>query len=269
MKKVLLATDGKNFSPSAFDFSQKLNALEHILLTGIFLPSPELTYSFAGTSPYVPLIEEYGAASVEPAVEKFLEACVNSGMECTVHKNLNSFALSELKRETRFADLMVVPGENFFDDIKITGPDETMGNVLHISECPVIIIPENAAFPESLILTYDGSPSSVFSIKSFACLFPYLCHLPAKLVYCSRKEEAVPEEQNITELVNRHFPNLSVEQLEADPKKYLTTWMQGYTKPILIAGAYGRSGFSRLFRQSFISEVLNEHKIPVFTVHMK
>ncbi|WP_143306430.1 universal stress protein [Chitinophaga vietnamensis] len=267
MKKILLATDGNNFSEGAFAFARKLNEREHVLLTGIFLPSPDYTYPLASASPYVPLVEEYAAASVEPAVEKFLEACVNNGLECHVHKNLHAYAMAELKRETRFADLLIVCGEKFFDELRIAGPDEMLSNALHQSECPVVITPEGYHFPESVILSYDGSAASAFAIKSFAYLFPDLCNKPAILIYCNEKESSMPEEENITELVKQHFTDLTIQKLDINPKKYFDTWLRDIKLPILVTGAYGRTGVSRLLKQSFAAQILNEHRIPVFIAH--
>ena len=41
MKKIILISDGRNFSDAAFEFAKRLNELQPILLTGIFLPQTD------------------------------------------------------------------------------------------------------------------------------------------------------------------------------------------------------------------------------------
>ena len=36
---------------------------------------------------------------------------------------------------------------------------------------------------------------------------------------------------------------------------------------ILVSGSFGRSMFSEMFRKSFVSDVIAEHKLPVFIAH--
>ena len=38
MKKILIAFDGTHFSDGAFEFARRVNELQPILLTGVFLP---------------------------------------------------------------------------------------------------------------------------------------------------------------------------------------------------------------------------------------
>jgi nucleotide-binding universal stress UspA family protein len=39
------------------------------------------------------------------------------------------------------------------------------------------------------------------------------------------------------------------------------------TEYMLVTGAYGRSELSNLFKKSFLSDVIGQHKIPVFVAH--
>ena len=81
MKKVLVAFDGSNFSEGAFEFARRLNELEPILVTGVFMPQVEYAnlWSYAaaananvGTS-YIPLIEEEESDLVKLNIERFEE----------------------------------------------------------------------------------------------------------------------------------------------------------------------------------------------------
>lgn len=143
-----------------------------------------------------------------------------------------------------------------------------MKEALHASECPIIVVPEEFDFPERNIMAYDGSDSAVFAIKQFAYLLPELCINETLMVYVSENNDfQLPDESNIEELAKRHFKNLDFLKLQVNAKKYFTTWLSEKKNALLISGSQGRSPVSELFRNSFVAEVIAEHKLPVFIAH--
>ena len=147
-------------------------------------------------------------------------------------------------------------------------PNDYMKEALHHSECPVIIVPEKFQFPKVNILAYDGSESSVYAIKQFTYLFPELCRHETLLVYSSAKNEhEVPEKQQIEELTKQHFLNVSLLKLDFDPKKNFGRWINENSNAILVSGSFGRSMVSEMFKKSFVTDVIAEHRLPVFIAH--
>ena len=143
-----------------------------------------------------------------------------------------------------------------------------MEDGLHGVESPVLVIPEKFDYPMTNILSYDGNKSSVYAIKQFAYLFPEMSGNPTLLVYANKKTDSeIPEEVNIEELTARHFPDLTVTKIDSSSGKYFGAWISKKKSAILISGSFGRSLFSRIFRKSFISDVIRDHKLPVFIAH--
>ncbi|HEY9262114.1 hypothetical protein [Chitinophaga sp.] len=268
MKKVLLAVDGDNFPEGAFEFARKMNEQEPILLTGVFLPELDLSRNITYASVFVPLLETYAAESLEKSIATFRQQCMRYGIDYNIHNNLPEYGIPELKKETRFADLLLLGHEKFYGDLSIYGTEEFLGGALHNAECPVIAVPEKFSFPESIILTYDGGSSAAHAIKSFAYLFPQLCDRKAILIYSTAIEREMPEMEKIKELAGHHFSNLEFQVLNADPKKYFGTWLDNIKHPIVVSGSYNRTGVSRTFKHSFISEIMREHKVPVYIAHL-
>lgn len=272
MKKILLAFDGSHFSEGAFEFARTMNEMEPILLLGVFLPQANYAnlWSYAGAaegSVYIPLLESDEAEEVQQNIEKFKRMCAKNDIDYRVHKELLDFALPELKKETRFADLVILGSESFYANISSGAPNDYLKEAIHAAECPVLIVPEKFDFPESTILAYDGSESSVFAIKQFAYLFPQLCNNKTLLVYANGGNENFPNETYIEELAARHFKNMTLYKLEIDPKKYFATWINEKKSSMLVSGAYGRSSISQLFKKSFVTDVIGEHQLPVFIAH--
>lgn len=267
MKKILLAIDDGHFPEGAFEFARRMNEQEPIVLCGVFLPELDFAADISYTSVFVPLVENYAAASIQQSIDTFKEYCTRYNINYLIHRNMGQFALKTLHHESRFADLLLLSSEKFYADM-ISGPDSFLNNALHQAECPLIVSPEKVDFPESIILTYDGSASSVFAIKSFAMFFPWLCLRKTLLLYATSKEDTeIPYSPDIMELVQHHFVNLDVQAVNTVPEKYFNTWLSEIGKPMVVTGAYGRSQLSRFFRHSFITDLLKIHRVPIFVAH--
>jgi hypothetical protein len=274
MKKILLAFDGHHFSEGALTFARELNEKSPIFLTGAFLPQIDYanlwSYSGGGSAGnvFIPLLEDEDAEIVKKNIERFESYCRTNHISYSVHKEYFNFALPEIKNETKYADLLIISSQSFYEQAGTRAPNEYLQETMQGVACPIVIVPEKFEFPTSNILAYDGSESSIYAIKQFAYLFPELTGHPTTLVYVDEKKNAeIPEGDNIKELISHHFPNVDWIWLQAKPKKYFASWLEEQKGSILISGSFGRSDLSMLFRKSFITEIIAGHQLPVFVAH--
>jgi hypothetical protein len=261
MNKILIAFDSIRFSEGAFDFARQMNEQEPILLTGGF---PGNTIGDSG------LIPRHDKDDTKTAnnIKRFESMCLMNGINFKAHKQRFDFALPELKKETIFSDLLIIGSEAFYGTPGKDYLQDSLRELLHISKCPVIVVPEKFKYPQTNILAYDGSNSSVFAIKQFSYLFPGLRGNKTILVYVKEdKGYEIPEEEYIAELAGRHFPDLTLIRLHDNRKRLFNEWLNNNKQPILVSGAFGRSTISQLFTKSFAYEVICEHKLPVFIAH--
>ena len=270
MKKIILALDGNHLSEGAFKFVTQLNKYEPVLLTGVFLPVvdyAELLYSLGGLGGplYFQDAELEDTRNIQKNIDRFKDLCLEYGLEYRVHPDLDRHVISEIKQESRYADLLVIASELFYENLGDDSHEQYVENALHKSECPVVLIPEHYHAPDNITLAYDGSESSVYAIKQFAYLFPEFKHLKTLLVYAGTKD--IPGIAEIEELAARHFVNLTVCKLEIDPKKYFNTWLEDNGNTMLVSGAYSRSALSEVLSSSFISKTIRDHKVPIFVAH--
>ncbi|MFI5185128.1 MAG: universal stress protein [Chitinophagales bacterium] len=273
MKKILLAFDGTNFSEGAFEFAKRMNEQSPILVVGVFLPQINYAnvWSYAegvAGSLFIPLLEKEDTIAVQKNIAEFESLCQKNNMEYRTHRNFSDFALPMLKKETRFADLLIIGSESFYENLGINQPNESLKDTLHDSECPVLVVPEIFEFPESNILTYNGTDDSVYAIRQFTYLFPELCKNKTLLVYAKEEhEKEFPDVVYIEELAARHFPDLTLFRLPANPKQFFHKWASEKKASVLISGAFNRSIFSHMFKKSFVADVIRDHKLPVFVAH--
>jgi nucleotide-binding universal stress UspA family protein len=273
MKKILLAFDGTHFSEGALEFARQMNQQSPILVTGVFLPQINYAnvWSYAegvAGSLFIPLLEKEDTIVVQKNIARFESLCRKNNIEYKTHKNFSDFALPMLKKETRFADLLIIGSESFYENLGINQPNESLKDTLHDSECPVLVVPEKFEYPESNILTYNGTDDSVYAIKLFTYLFPEFCSHKSLLVYAKEEhEKEFPDVIYIEELAARHFPDLTLFRLPVNPKQFFQKWASEKKASILISGAFNRSIFSQIFRKSFVADVIRDHKLPVFIAH--
>jgi hypothetical protein len=217
MKKILLAFDGTNFSEAVFEFVRKLNEAAPVFAVGVFLPQVDYanSWSYAAAAsagmgvPYIPLIEDEESEAIQKNIERFEELCQTNGIAYRVHKDVFDLALPELKKESRFADIVILGGEIFYRGVPESTQFDYLRDALHSMESPVLIVPEHYHFPDNNVLAYDGSEESVYAMKQFAYIFPELAVNPTVLVWAESEDKEFPSRPQITELITQHYQDLS------------------------------------------------------------
>jgi len=272
MKKIALAFEGNHFPEETLHLVRKLNEISPVWLTAVFVP--EVDYSalwsmdggLAGAV-FVPEVQDEDEIIAKNGA-RLEDFCRAHAIRLSIHKERLDFSLRLIQKESRFSDLMVLSSQHFFDNIDTRQPNTYMKEVLHKTECPVLLLPETFDLPENIILAYDGTPSSVYAIRQFAYLFPEFSGRPTTLVYLSGSQEPqLPDQREIEELTSNHFSDLHMAKLQIDPREFFSDWMSRRGKAWLVAGAYGRSEISQLFGKSFISGLIRDHRVPVFIAH--
>lgn len=273
MRKIIIAFDGTNYPASALAFLSQLNQKNPVLAVGAFMPQTTLSslWAYSGGSSsgheFIPLVDEYAGDRIRENMRRFENFCIDNSMDFRVHRDFLDFTIQELKKESRFADLIIICTSTFYDEAK-ENAGVYLTETLHSLECPVLLVPENFTFPTNNVLTYDGRSSSVFAIKQFACLFPEFAANPTTLIYAdSDFTEPIPEIINIQELASRHFEKLSLYKFPGDPKKFFNTWLMEIKDGIVVFGSFGGTFFHKLFHNSFSAETIGDRRLPVFIAH--
>lgn len=273
MKKILIAFDGKHFSEGAMQMASWINEQEPALITGVFLSPIDYrevigyTGMGMGTPVVMPPFQE-DEGLVRMNIKKFEERCLKEGFEYRVHKDTELFALQELIAETRFADLLIVSSELFYENIDHRQPNDYLKKTLQSSECPVMLVPEQFLKPFNLIFSYDGKASSVFAIRQFSYLFPACNRMDAMLVCASEESDMeIPQLPLIEELMARHYESVNIEHLAGENREGLTRWVNERRGSLLVTGAFGRGELSSMFKKSFVTDLIRKHRIPIFIAH--
>ena len=273
MKKILIAFAGDRYSESTFEFIRRLNQLQPVFAAGLFLPAFDFSKIWIFSDPvsgqtYVPDIYESEVDEHQNAAQTFRAFCDKEDIKYQVHMDTGQMTVTAIVEESRFADLLIINNEKFYEYLGNDSSNPTLKDALHRAECPVLILPERFDFPERIVLAYDGSASSVFAIKQFIYLFPELTSLDVILSYSSTDVDAdIPKAPLLQELLSGRFRNVIYHKAAELPKKLFEKIETEDKRTLVVSGSFGRSMPSQFFKKSYVAEILNRHQLPLFIAH--
>ena len=269
MLKISIQIDAGHFPEGAFQFARQLNEVVPLSLTGSFLMQSDFVNLWNPgpliAMPERPFADEHELS--EESIQRFKSECEGSHLSYHIHSYLHTLGFPELEKQSRFSDALLVGSEVFFKNISEKLPNEYLRDLLHIAECPVIIVPESFVFPSTIVLAYDGSESSVYAIRQFALLFPELSDKKTILVYSGDAENQIPDLEYINEFAACHFNNYGTAKIVGSGRRAFSEWLSGIEHPLLVSGAFGRAELYEALRKSFVTDVIHEHKAIVFIAH--
>jgi hypothetical protein len=271
VKKLLLPVEGDQYPQELLEFVATINPAGPVLLTAVFVPKADyVTMMVAddhkGNRPLqVSEARELRAYFNSRKVKKY---CDEMGISVKLHMDNEDFALPCLRKESRFADLILLSERHFFEEREERQPNAWMRDLLHRSECPLLLLPDKAERPGELILAYDGSAESVYAIKQFAYLFPEFMQVKATLFYINDDPEApIPEAAAMKDLGVQHYKKFRMMKVRIGSEEFFGSWLGMANNPWLITGSYGRTALSVVLHKPFSAPLIREHKVPVFVAH--
>jgi nucleotide-binding universal stress UspA family protein len=275
-KKILLAMEGNRFSASTLKYGMEIARRTDSLLVGVFMR--DLKYAgyaypvifdqpFVDTAVYSKFLKEE-RETINANIKLFNDKCAGEGIAHKVHFD-ESAPIEGLLHESAYADLIIMDARMNISDLLPDSPSSTLRDILVDAHCPILIVPGSYQEIRNIILSYDGSHSSALAIRMFNYVFPEWSDYPTHLVSVNEaKGNHLKENQNIRELMGRHYSNVKYEVMTGDVAKEMKKFMKYNSRnSLVVMGAYGRNALSRLWRQSLANMVIKDIKVPVFISH--
>jgi hypothetical protein len=273
MKKLLLVFDGRYYPETLLRFVLRIREGSAVSVRAVLLNSTDMTalWSFPvapGTgAPYVPPIPDVTdeAQEAEANADRITQWLKDNNLSGTCIRQSEGPVFETIKKESRFADIMLLCGDHFFAHFGHQ-PNDYLKQTLHISECAMILVPDNAPFPERTVMAYDGSAASVYAIRQLAYLLPEMCNLPATFLHAGEGGD-VPYAELIVDLAERWYPNAHWEHLLSSKRDQLSEHLAGLEDGLVVCGAFERGVISQFFRDSTVSRVIKSQNVPLFIAH--
>lgn len=277
MKKISAAFDGLKFSESTLTYAIKLAEASKALLSGIFLES----FLYHGYKLY-DLVGAHGISEVKmkhlsekdtkvrlKSASIFEEACKNAHVSYSIHRD-ESIALQELFKETIYSDLLLISADETFRQASEKRPTHFVRELLSQTQCPVLIVPDKYKEIEKVVLLYDGKPSSVYAIKMFNYMMPWLQDKETEVVSVTDPQDMIkmPDRNLIEEFIKCHYPAAAYTFLKGDPEVEIINYLKHSAKnTLIVSGAYQRTQVSRWFKTSMADRLMSEINMPLFIAH--
>lgn len=279
MKKIIAAIDGLKYSDNTAKYAVHLAKQMNAHLVGVFLDDVtyhsykifELVGKEGIAEDKMEMLDEKDKETRAQAVDRFEKLCSQAGLNYSVHHDRN-IAIQELLHESIYADFLIIDSKETLTHYEEKIPTRFVRDLLSEVQCPVLVVPQEYHPVDKIVFLYDGEPSSVYAIKTFACTFPALHHLPSEVlsVKSSNQTLHVPDNRLMKEFMKRHYPNAVYTVLKGWPETEIVNHLKDQGRNIMVVlGAYRRGMVSRWFRASMADVLMEEIKSPLFIAHNK
>lgn len=277
MKKVIAVFDSLKFTVSTSEYAIYMAELMKAHLVGVFLEDVsytsykifELVDSEGGAVKKQEGLDMKDESTRKHSVEIFEAACRKAKLNYSVHHDRH-YAIDELLHESIYSDLLIINSGETFSHYEEKIPTHFIQHVLAESHCPVLIVPEKYKPFEKVLLLYDGSVSSVYSIKMFSYVFRSLENLPVEVLSVKNQNESLnlPDNKLMKEFMKRHCPKATYTILKGEASAEILSYLFSENQDVLVvAGAYSRSAISRLLDESMADKISKNFNLPMFIAH--
>ncbi|GAB3915911.1 universal stress protein [Mucilaginibacter boryungensis] len=277
MKKISAAFDGLKFSKATLDYAIDLTKHSQAILTGVFLEDflyhsfnlYDMVGSEGISSTKLKRLMDKDKVKRQDAVQLFKKACSEKKVNYIVHQD-ESFAINDLLKESIYGDLVLIGAQETMNHFQQDKPTPFVKDLLASSQCPVLVVPGIYRPIDRVTLLYDGRPSSVYAIKMFNYLFPWLSKTPVEVVFAQDDDKStkLPDELLFKELIACYYPQVNYKILKGEPEKALLSHLQNLSSNnVVVMGAYSRGTVSRMFSASMANRLMEALDVPMFIAH--
>lgn len=279
MKKISVAFDGLKFSEETMKYAIALASGSKALLSGVFLddllyhsyPAFDTLERVGFQELDIGQLQEQESEIRQASIAAFDAACKKEQLNYTIHHD-KSFALDELLKESIYSDLLIIGAGESFNHYNEVVPPAFIRHLLAAAQCPVLVVPDKYRATARTILLYDGKPSSVFAIKMFDYMMPWMREIETEVITVNDPKDRpeFPDDPLIKEFIKCHYPEAKYTLLQGDPEEKIPAYLKN-TAPdsMVVLGAYERSQVSRWFKASMANILINELSAPIFIAHQK
>jgi nucleotide-binding universal stress UspA family protein len=278
IKKILLPTDGSDYSRAAAEYAIYTARLVKADITALHVMDIKIIQGplfsdvafYSGLPVYydfLPKIEEALGKRADTILEEVRKKSGQAGVGIELRKTAGVIEDTIIRQSEDF-DLVVLArrGEHFhFNAGGLLGT--TAESVVRRSKKPVLITPVDYKEIESIGLAYDGSVPATNALKLAAWLSEQ-AHWPITTLIIS-DDSAVGAE--LTKKVETYLDDREVDNevvlLRGREDKEILRFIGEGAVEMMIMGAYGKGRLKEFFLGSTTSNVIRNSDIPVLLMH--
>ena len=271
LKRVLVALGGSRYMDSALTEAVQIARRNGAEIVGVVvlnetLVDPAQAAPIGGGAAAADLRDERRRKveeGIEASIRRFEEVLSDSGLPGRVRR-LDGDAQEVLVEATKLADLSIIGIRQAFDYGTVDHGEDFIARVANASNRPIIAMPEGARPVSRVLAAYDGSMASANALRSFAILRAFDPAL-VRLICC--REEDVDHDAILAEgrsYLELHGYNVETCALDGPPSTAILEDAIAMDADLVVMGAVGRRGLSRLLAGDTASSLLETSSVPLF-----
>ncbi|MCH8475852.1 MAG: universal stress protein [Opitutales bacterium] len=284
MKKILLCTDGSDYSQVCVDYAAEilektdahLNAVYVTDLRQFEVPLISDLSGSLGIQPYQGMLGQLKEMEGEKAkvIEKNLRSALEQkkiGEDRISFYHKTGLLVDSLEELEKDADLVMLGKRGENADFATEHLGSTMERVVRASTKPCLVTSRSYQPVKKVVLAYDGGKSAKKAL-SFLTSNPYYRKFSFHVV--TVVEDSSSEEQAGSHLAEAEkalteggVEDLRCQMLHGTPEDTISQYVIDEDIEMLIMGAYGHSRIRQLFIGSTTTEMIRRCRIPVLLFH--
>jgi nucleotide-binding universal stress UspA family protein len=274
IKKILLPTDGSDYSKTALQYGIYISRIMEAQLAGLHIVDIKIIqgpvfndiFGCVSLSPYpefLTIIEEGLNERADTILSDFRKQCETAGLLPEV-KKVTGIIDDEIVEESKNADLIILAqrGEHFPISRSIL-LGSTAEAVVRKSGKPVLVTPEHFKEIEAIGLAYDGSRSAGNALNIAAELSSKARWPLTSIIITSDGNLAAELRKKIEDTLAPYDIDSEILVLQGREEKEIIKFINEGAVELMLMGAYGHSRFKELLLGSTTSYVIRNSRIPV------
>ncbi|MEM9997101.1 MAG: universal stress protein [Bacteroidota bacterium] len=220
-------------------------------------------------------LSEQVLGEAKTLLDQFAAHCEDQGIRFERAEVAVGVPHEQITEHLRYHDLLVAGDESHFFYAKPDKRTHALARIAQAGAGAVLIVEKTYRAVERVLIAFDGDTTSARTLQKFAHLAPFGTDLPIDLV-C-----VVGDESEEKRLVARDYLSRAASYLEAYGFSDLThhtpvggsalqtilSHAEHSEADAIVAGAYSRSGISRLFFGSTAKGLIESSPVPLFMYH--
>ncbi|AIL12884.1 hypothetical protein IM40_04150 [Candidatus Paracaedimonas acanthamoebae] len=276
IKRIILALDGSKPSINARDYAIKL-AKEHKahLIAIAVLDTPWLTAAQPeplGGSAFKIYRDEVVIKEAEGHLRKLLEQFKLKAKQEDIRADAyeyEGFPVSEIERASYEGDIIILGKTTDFHFSLEQDNDLTVRHIARDNPRPVIIVPENFAENDRVIIAYDGSVHASKALHMFLLLGLAKGKEMHVITVKSSEEQAQATLNQAINLSNIYGVKLKPYTIISDdnPAPHILELVSQIDPSLIVMGAFSHNILSEALFGSCTKTLMNKTEVPLFINH--
>ncbi|MEN8222221.1 MAG: universal stress protein [Acidobacteriota bacterium] len=277
-RRILVPLDGSDYSKVATKVAIEMAKKSDGIIIGMGVVDTEEIDETAigagiGASYYAEHLKTYKKNKAIGKIKNFLDEFEDDCIEAKVDYERYSKSgdpVEEIIDMGKTSDLIITGLRTFFHFETTPEPGDTLRELLESGVCPVLAVPkEYIENNKKVVIAYDDTISSSKAMKMFQRFYktnPY-----AKKVYLLNVNDDLDKADEILKSAKQYFKShkirVDLEKRAGKPGKEILNFAKNKKVNMIVMGAYGEGGLSKLFFGHASRGVIEDGSIPVFVYH--